>query len=76
RSVAAIATADPIWPATLSPSSRAALGAIHDELRAHASVERDLRGRLAVPVISIPDQPGRMPLEVVRAAASTFAEPR
>jgi Anion-transporting ATPase len=76
RSVAAIATDDagPIWPSTLSPQSRAALGAIHDELRAHASVERDLRGRLVAPVISVPDQPGQTPLDVVRAATRTFAQ--
>ena len=81
RSVAAIATDDmrPVWLSTLatSPRSRAALGSIHDELRAHASVERDLRGRLVVdPVISVPDQPGRTPLDVVRATARTFVEAR
>ena len=80
RSVAAIATdaARPPWLSTLaaSPAARAALGAIHDELRAHAAIERDLRDHATGPVISIPDQPGRAPLEVVRATARAFAEAR
>jgi anion-transporting ArsA/GET3 family ATPase len=76
RSVATIATDEPIWPTALSAISRAALGAIHDELCAHAAVERDLRARLAAPVISVPDQPGRAPLDVVHAAARTFAQVR
>jgi anion-transporting ArsA/GET3 family ATPase len=81
RSVAAIATDDtrPAWLDTLAASAhaRAALGSMHDELRAHASIERELRSRLEVgTVISVADQPGRAPLDVVRATARTFAEAR
>jgi anion-transporting ArsA/GET3 family ATPase len=78
RSAAAIASDDarPSWLATLgarlSKPSRDAIVALHDELRARLTVEHALQRRIATPNISLPELPGRPPIDVVRAVAHTL----
>lgn len=79
RSAAAIAGPAPWLPALaapLSPSTRTAVAELHGELEARNEVERALRGTAPCPVLSLPELPGRSPLEIVRAVAEAFAEAR
>lgn len=55
--------------ARLSGGSRAAVAALHDELRARVVVEATLRRQVACGTASIAEWPGRRPIEVVRTAA-------
>jgi anion-transporting ArsA/GET3 family ATPase len=55
--------------ARLTERPRRALAALHDELRARASVERELRRQVSCGALSLAELPGRPPLDVVRAAA-------
>jgi anion-transporting ArsA/GET3 family ATPase len=55
--------------AQLTYRSRTAIAALHDELRARVSVERELRRQAACGTVSLAELPGRPPLDVVRTAA-------
>ena len=68
--------AQPPWlpplAAQLSEPSRRVIQTLHEELHERGVVEAELQRRVACSTVSFPELPGRVPIEVVRAAAAVL----
>ena len=71
RSVAGIAGGE-LEALRVSPRSRRALAAVHDELRAREALERELAARAPCPAAALRELPGLAAIDVVRACAEVL----